>query len=129
MLTAAPYQQSETIPQAPAASSITQLTSTSGGALHTYISNGGSSGMLFPGTLAADYIITTAAKAVFTAGTKSYNAVFTQAIVSPNGGAIKVDWADGSNSTFTLMAGTIYPINITKVYLTGTAVTDLQIFV
>jgi len=105
------------------------LVATEKGRLRTVVDNGSSRGMLFPGTLAADYVIATAATAKFTAGTRSAGAPFTHAIMSPTGGAVAVNWADGGTDTFTMLSGFVYCVNCTKILLTGTAVTDLQIWV
>jgi hypothetical protein len=84
-------------------------------------------GLLFPGTLAANYVIATAAAAKFTAGTYSHNATVSKKIMSVAGGAVSINYADGGTDTFTLPALVWYEVAASQINKSGTVVTDLVI--
>ena len=86
-------------------------------------------GMLFPRTISTNYVIATACAAKFTSGTQSYSATYTYKVVSPAGGDVSWNYADGGSDTFAMMPGYVYEVAVTQINASGTTVNDLQIIV
>jgi hypothetical protein len=86
-------------------------------------------GMLFPGTISTNYVIATACTAKFTSGTQSYSATYTYKVVSPAGGDVSWNYADGGSDTFPMMPGYVYEVAVKQINASGTTVNDLQIIV
>jgi hypothetical protein len=86
-------------------------------------------GMLLPGTITADYNIPTECKQKFVFGTPSYDAIHSTSVVSPGGGLVSWTYADGGTDVVDMIPKLEYKVAIMQINLSGTVVTDLQIFV